>query len=73
MTDLMKKAVDALRPFAILADLADELPAHLRDDRTALLSLGKPMSSTLRVRHLRAARAVLAELETAGDVIKADS
>ena len=64
MSELRQKAADALRPFAVLADLADELPSHLHDDRTVLLSLGGPESTALRVQHLREARAVLAELES---------
>ena len=63
MSEIRNKAADALRPFAVLADLVEELPAHLREDRTVLLSLGKPQSAGLCVRHLREARDVLVELE----------
>ena len=65
MSELRTKAADALRPFAVLADLVEKLPEHLRDDRTVLLSLGGPDAAGLRVRHLREARAVLTEIESA--------
>ena len=39
MSEIRNKAADALRPFAVLADLVEELPAHLREDRDVLVEL----------------------------------